>query len=73
MSLACSKNPITDTFSVTLSTDSVLRTAFYDHTKAVLASMEEKKAKAKARFDKAATQGGKIVERLASASDDCTG
>lgn len=58
---------------VALSTDSVLRTSFYDHTKAVPASIEEKKAKAKARFEKAATHGGKIVERLVSASDDCTG
>ncbi|KAI1821254.1 soluble quino protein glucose/sorbosone dehydrogenase [Xylaria intraflava] len=57
---------------IALSTDSVLRTAFYDHTKTVPASVEEKKAKAKARFEKAATHGGKIVERLVSASDDCT-
>ncbi|KAI1811639.1 soluble quino protein glucose/sorbosone dehydrogenase [Poronia punctata] len=57
---------------ITLSTDSVLRTAYHDHTKVVPASTEEKKAKAKERFEKAATHGGKIVERLASASDDCT-
>ncbi|KAI0194559.1 soluble quino protein glucose/sorbosone dehydrogenase [Astrocystis sublimbata] len=57
---------------ITLSTDSILRTAYHDHTKVVPASDEEKKAKAKARFEKAATQGGKVVERLVSASDDCT-
>ncbi|KAJ2991042.1 hypothetical protein NUW58_g2668 [Xylaria curta] len=57
---------------ITLSTDSVLRTGFYDHTKVVPSSLEEKKAKAKARFEKAATHGGKIVEKLVSASDDCT-
>ncbi|RWA11294.1 hypothetical protein EKO27_g3813 [Xylaria grammica] len=57
---------------IALSTDSVLKTAFYDHTKDVPSSTEEKKAKAKARFEKAAMQNGKIVERLVSASDDCT-
>lgn len=59
--------------AVALSTDSVLKTAFYDHTRVVPPSVEEKKAKAKTRFEKAATHNGKIVERLVSASDDCTG
>ncbi|KAI1194236.1 soluble quino protein glucose/sorbosone dehydrogenase [Nemania serpens] len=57
---------------IALSTDSVLRAGFYDHTKAVPSSTEEKKAKAKELFERAATHGGKIVERLVSASDDCT-
>ncbi|KAI8635456.1 Quino protein amine dehydrogenase [Xylariaceae sp. FL1651] len=57
---------------IALSTDAVLRTGFYDHTRDVPASTEDKRAKAKARFEKAATHGGKIVERLVSASDDCT-
>ncbi|GAW26301.1 putative WD repeat-containing protein [Rosellinia necatrix] len=57
---------------IALSTDSVLGTAFYDHTKVIPSSIEEQKAKAKALFEKAATHGGKIVERLVSASDDCT-
>ncbi|KAI1431570.1 soluble quino protein glucose/sorbosone dehydrogenase [Xylaria sp. CBS 124048] len=57
---------------IALSTDSVLRTAYHDHTKDVPSTVEEKRAKARARFEKAATHGGKIVERLVSASDDCT-
>ncbi|KAI5866526.1 YVTN repeat-like/Quino protein amine dehydrogenase [Durotheca rogersii] len=55
-----------------LSTDFVLRTAFYDHTRDVPASTEEKRAKARERFEKAATQQGKVVERIISASDDFT-
>ncbi|KAF2744081.1 F-box/WD repeat-containing protein pof1 [Sporormia fimetaria CBS 119925] len=55
-----------------LSTDFVLRTSYHDHTRKVLATHEEKLAKAKARFEKAATVAGEIVERLASASEDCT-
>ncbi|KAI1264272.1 soluble quino protein glucose/sorbosone dehydrogenase [Xylariaceae sp. FL1019] len=57
---------------ISLSSDSVLRTGFYDHTKEMPATLDEQKAKAKARFEKACTQGGKIVERLVSASDDTT-
>ncbi|KAI1779532.1 YVTN repeat-like/Quino protein amine dehydrogenase [Hypoxylon cercidicola] len=55
-----------------LSTDFVLRTAFYDHTKNVPTTTEEKRAKAKERFEKAAKQQGKIAERVISASDDFT-
>ncbi|KAK6002900.1 hypothetical protein QM012_001650 [Aureobasidium pullulans] len=62
-----------------LSTDFALRTAFYDHTgkKGVPATPEEKRAKAKERYEAAAgvnnqKNGGKAVERLVSASDDCT-
>jgi ribosome assembly protein 4 len=55
-----------------LSTDFVLRTAFYDHTKSIPDSEEGRRAKAKERFEKAATKQGKIVERLCSASDDFT-
>ncbi|KAJ1331008.1 ribosome assembly protein 4 [Microdochium nivale] len=57
---------------IALSTDFVLRTAFYDHTRNVPATTEEKRTKAKERFEKAATFGGKITERLVSASDDFT-
>jgi ribosome assembly protein 4 len=55
-----------------LSTDFVLRTGFWDHTGVSPASYEEKVTKAKQRFDKAATQGGEVVEKLVTASDDFT-
>lgn len=52
-----------------LSTETALRTAFFDHTP-VPDTEEGKKAKAKERFEKAAKVQGKISERLCSASDD---
>ncbi|KAH8803105.1 quinon protein alcohol dehydrogenase-like superfamily [Xylogone sp. PMI_703] len=55
-----------------LSTDFVLRTAYHDHTGKIPASAEEKVAKAKDLFLKAATIQGEVVERLVSASDDFT-
>ncbi|PNS17813.1 hypothetical protein CAC42_3208 [Sphaceloma murrayae] len=61
-----------------LSTDFALRTAYYDHTgkAGVPASEEEKVSKAQARFAAAAgingSGKGAPVERLVSASDDCT-
>jgi ribosome assembly protein 4 len=55
-----------------LSTEFVLRTGYFDHTKDVPKTDEEKKIKSKERFDKAATRQGKLVERLVSASDDFT-
>jgi ribosome assembly protein 4 len=55
-----------------LSTDSVLRTAYHDHTGKVPASYADKVAKAKERFEKAASVNGEITERLVSASDDTT-
>lgn len=55
-----------------LSTDFVLRTGYHDHTGKVPTTDEEKKAKAKERFEKAATVNNVIVERLVSASDDFT-
>ncbi|KAK4981825.1 ribosome assembly [Elasticomyces elasticus] len=59
-----------------LSTDSVLRTGYFDHTgqKGVPDSEEAKRAKARERFEKAAMVGGgsQIIERLVSASDDFT-
>ena len=55
-----------------LSTDFVLCTAFHDHTGDVPASEEAKIAKARERFKKAATINNEVVERLVSASDDCT-
>ena len=58
--------------SLALSTDFVLRTAYHDHTGHVPATTAEKIAKAKERFEKAATINGEITERLVSASDDQT-
>lgn len=55
-----------------LSTDFALRTGYHDHTKQIPETEEGKRAKAKERFEKAATVGGKIVEKLVSASDDFT-
>ncbi|KAF8426396.1 WD40-repeat-containing domain protein [Tirmania nivea] len=55
-----------------LSTDFVLRTGFYDHTKDAPKTEEEQKAKAKARFEKAATIDRIHTERLVTASDDFT-
>ena len=55
-----------------LSTDFVLRTSYHDHTGSIPDTIDAKISKAKARFDKAATQEGKLVERLVSASDDNT-
>jgi ribosome assembly protein 4 len=53
-----------------LSTDFVLRTSFFDHTGKAPADESSRIATAKERFEKSATVAGKIVERLASASDD---
>ncbi len=58
-----------------LSTDYVLRTGFYDpDPKAgpIPSSQEERRAAAKKRFVRAATVGGRVVERLVTASDDST-
>ena len=55
-----------------LSTDHALRTAYHDHTGAVPGTREEKVAKARERFREAALVQGAVVERLVSASDDCT-
>jgi ribosome assembly protein 4 len=55
-----------------LSTDFVLRTAYYDHTGIVPATEEEKLAKAKERFLQAAKVNNEVIERLVSASDDFT-
>lgn len=57
---------------LSLSTDFVLRTAYHDHTGTIPATDEARVAAAKARFDKASTIGGEIVERLVTASDDFT-
>lgn len=56
-----------------LSTDHVLRTGFYDHgSKAeVPETVDAKRRKAKERYDAALAPAGGI-ERLVSASDDCT-
>lgn len=50
-----------------LSTDFALRTSFYDH-QATPAGEEERRKKAKERFEKAARFQGQIAERLVSAS-----
>ncbi|CAN8099739.1 unnamed protein product [Discula destructiva] len=55
-----------------LSTDFVLRTGYFDHTREVPESEEGKRAKARERFEKAASVGGKVVEKVVSASDDFT-
>lgn len=55
-----------------LSTDFVLRTAYHEHTGKAPATEEGKVNKARERFEKAATLGGEIVERLVTASDDFT-
>ncbi|KAI9764821.1 MAG: hypothetical protein M1835_007495 [Candelina submexicana] len=55
-----------------LSTDFVLRTAYHDHTGRIPDPEDGKRAKAKERFEKAATVNGSIVERLVTASDDFT-
>ncbi|KAF1982315.1 WD repeat protein [Aulographum hederae CBS 113979] len=55
-----------------LSTDLVLRTAYHDHTGKVPPTPEAKLAKAKQRFTDAATIAGEVVEKLVTASDDCT-
>jgi ribosome assembly protein 4 len=54
-----------------LSTDFALRTSFYDHTPTPTTE-DEKRAKAKERFEKAAKIQGRVAERLVSASDDFT-
>ena len=55
-----------------LSTDFVLRTAYHEHTGKAPTTEEGKVGKARERFEKAATLGGEIVERLVTASDDFT-
>lgn len=57
---------------VALSTDFVNRTGYYDHTRNVPATDEEKREKAKARFEKAATVAGEITEKIITASEDNT-
>lgn len=54
-----------------LSTDFALRTSFFD-IDPVPATEEEKRRKAKQRFEKAANVQGQVMERLVSASDDFT-
>lgn len=54
-----------------LSTEFALRTGFFDH-EPTPGTEEEKRAKAKQRFEKAARIQGQIAERLVSASDDFT-
>ena len=55
-----------------LSTDFVLRTAFNDHYGKPPADSAEKLFKAQERFTAAATVGGKVIEKVVSASDDLT-
>ncbi|KAB5551017.1 WD40-repeat-containing domain protein [Coniochaeta sp. 2T2.1] len=53
-----------------LSTDHVVRTGYFEYGKEIPDTEEGKRALAKERFEKAARIQGKVVERLASASDD---
>ncbi|KAB8336841.1 hypothetical protein FH972_021149 [Carpinus fangiana] len=55
-----------------LSTDFALRTAFYEQMQSVPDTDEEKRTFARERFEKAATIGGKMLEKFVTASDDCT-
>ncbi|KAL8753156.1 MAG: hypothetical protein Q9184_005506 [Pyrenodesmia sp. 2 TL-2023] len=55
-----------------LSTDLVLRTAYHDHTGQIPSTDVGKIAKAKERYEKAATVNNRITERLVTASDDNT-
>lgn len=54
-----------------LSSDFALRTGYFDHTP-VPATDEEKRAKAKERFEAACKMEGRVAERVVSASDDFT-
>ena len=54
---------------IALSSDHVLQTAFFDHTKDVPETEEGKRQKAKARFEAAAKVQGKVAERFVSASE----
>jgi ribosome assembly protein 4 len=54
-----------------LSTDFALRTGYFDHTP-IPDTEEGKRKKARERFEKAARFGGKLSERIVTASDDCT-
>jgi len=51
-----------------LSSDHVLRTGYFDHTKDIPSTEEGKRAKAKERFESVAKINGKIAERFVSAS-----
>ncbi|OUT22645.1 hypothetical protein CAS74_002390 [Pichia kudriavzevii] len=55
-----------------LSTDSVLRLGAFDHTGEEPKSEEDEKERARKNFEKVAKIGGKLVERLVTASDDFT-
>ncbi|VEU23775.1 DEKNAAC104823 [Brettanomyces naardenensis] len=55
-----------------LSTDYALRVGAYDHKGELPKSPEEEQKKALENYEKVAKVGGKIVERLVSASDDFT-
>jgi ribosome assembly protein 4 len=58
--------------SLALSTDYVLRTGYFEPGTQVPATPEEKKQKAKERFEKVANVKGTLVETMVSASDDFT-
>ncbi|GMF03204.1 unnamed protein product [Ambrosiozyma monospora] len=55
-----------------LSTDHVLRMGAFDHTGTAPSSPEDEQAKALKNYEKVAKIGGKIVERMVTASDDFT-
>ena len=49
-----------------------MRTAYHDHTREVPKTQEEKRQKAKERFETAATCNGELIERMVTASEDHT-
>lgn len=55
-----------------LSTDYALRVGAYDHTGSKPANQSEESNRALANYEKVAKIGGRLVERLVSASDDFT-
>lgn len=58
--------------SLALSTDHVLRTSFFEPGTQVPDTTEEKRLRAKTRFEKIAKVKGELVETMVSASDDFT-
>ena len=53
---------------IALSSDHVLQTGYFDHTKDIPDTEEGKRQKAKERFEKAIKINGKVAERFVSAS-----
>lgn len=58
--------------SLALSTDYALRTGFFEPGTQIPVTLEDKRARAKERFEKAAKVKGDLIETMVSASDDFT-